>query len=115
MKIFILFSFCLLLFACEQQPMQSLSLTLPTAQPVSATGSVVATGAFTVISNIVQPVDFLQFVPCADGGAGEDVHLTGTIHTIIRTTINGNKVGIKTQTNPQRVSGIGQTTGDVYH
>jgi hypothetical protein len=114
MKILGVSILCFLLFSCGQQPMEKAALDLPTAQPVSTTGRVVATRAFTVITNISEPLDFTQFVPCADEGAGEDVHLTGTLHTVIRTTINSNKVGIKTLSNPQGVSGVGLTTGDKY-
>jgi hypothetical protein len=114
MKILGVFVLCFLLFACQQQPMDQPALDLPTVQPMSASGSVVAAGAFTVITNIVEPLDFTQFVPCANGGTGEDVHLSGTLHTVIRTTINGNKVGIKTLSNPQGVSGTGLTSGDHY-
>jgi hypothetical protein len=114
MKILFLLVLCLFLFACEQQPMKTAILDLPTVQPLSSSDRVSATSASTVITNVIEPLDFTQFVPCADGGNGEDVHLTGTIHTVIRTTINGNKVGIKTQSNPQGVSGVGLTSGDVY-
>jgi hypothetical protein len=114
MKILGILFLCFLLFACGQQPMQTAALDLPTIQPVLASDSVVASGAFTVITNIIEPLDFTQFVPCADGGAGEDVQLSGTLHTVIRTTINGNKVGIKTHSNPQGVSGTGLSSGDHY-
>ena len=56
----------------------------------------------------------LVFVPCADGGAGELVELTGPLHTLITLTINGNHVSGFTHFQPQGLSGTGQTTGDKY-
>jgi hypothetical protein len=54
------------------------------------------------------------FVPCAAGGAGEIVDLSGPLHTLISLTINGNNVSGKFQFQPQGISGFGETTGDKY-
>ena len=71
-------------------------------------------GATTTITNTSTPVDFLAFVPCAAGGAGEVVHLTGEVHSIVKLTINGNRFNLAEHINFQGVSGTGQTTGDKY-
>ena len=42
--------------------------------------------------NDVTDIDLAVFVPCADGGAGELVDLSGRLHTMIHFTINGNNV-----------------------
>ena len=42
--------------------------------------------------NDITDIDLAVFVPCADGGAGELVDLSGRLHTMIHFTINGNNV-----------------------
>ena len=67
-----------------------------------------------VVTNESIDVNVAVFVPCANGGAGEIVDLSGKIHTLITMTINGNNVSGKVQSQPQGVSGVGQDTGDKY-
>jgi hypothetical protein len=55
-------------------------------------------------------------VPCAAGGAGEVVELNGQLHDLF--TVTGTPSGgfhSEVHDNPQAVSGVGQTTGDLYH
>jgi len=59
-------------------------------------------------------IELSFFVPCAAGGAGELVDLSGPLHTLITFTINGNNVSETTHFQPQGVSGTGETTGDKY-
>src|SRR5437016_9276248 len=54
------------------------------------------------------------FIPCAAGGAGEVVDLTGPLHTLISFTINGNNVSGFFHFQPQSISGTGETTGAKY-
>ena len=54
------------------------------------------------------------FVPCADGGAGEIIEMSGPLHTLVTARINGNSVSGKFHYQPQGISGIGQTTGARY-
>jgi hypothetical protein len=54
------------------------------------------------------------FVPCAAGGAGEIVDLSGPLHALITLTINGNEASGLMHFQPQGISGIGETTGDKY-
>jgi len=53
-------------------------------------------------------------VPCANGGAGEPVALSGDLHILFTFTINGNNVSLKSHFQPQGVTGVGLTTGDKY-
>jgi hypothetical protein len=53
-------------------------------------------------------------IPCAAGGAGEVVDLSGPLHTLITFTINGNKVSGFFHFQPQGISGTGETTGEKY-
>jgi hypothetical protein len=59
-------------------------------------------------------VNLTIFVPCAAGGAGEIVDLSGSLHTLISFTINGNNVSGYFHFQPQGISGIGETTGAKY-
>ncbi len=73
-----------------------------------------ANKATTYSSNEKQPLDAILFIPCANGGTGENVHLTGTIHILIHTTLNGNNFTTKYHFQPQGIKGIGETTGNKY-
>jgi len=72
--------------------------------------------AITVTTNLSVPIEpFFVFVPCANGGSGEVISLTGPLHILIRVTIDD--VGgfhDKFHFQPQGVSGTGLTTGDKY-
>lgn len=61
------------------------------------------------------PQPFQRLVPCAAEGAGELVDLSGTLHLLFHTTLDGSG-GFHTRflANPQGVTGIGLTTGDIY-
>ncbi|HYO47772.1 MAG TPA: hypothetical protein VEY33_13895, partial [Gemmatimonadota bacterium] len=65
-------------------------------------------------TNFIFPVDILAFVPCADGGAGEFVELSGNLHDLTHLTINGNRFVLKVHTQPQGIRGVGLSTGDRY-
>ena len=69
--------------------------------------------AITVSSQL--PIALEVFVPCAAGGAGEVVSLSGTLHGVFHLTFDANgAVHAKFQDQPQRLSGIGQSSGAVY-
>jgi len=64
--------------------------------------------------NDVSDINLTVFVPCAAGGAGEIVDLSGPLHTLITFTINGNNVSGTSHFQPQGIVGTGETTGDKY-
>src|SRR5213082_2233924 len=64
--------------------------------------------------NDVSYINLTVFVPCAAGGAGELVDLSGPLHTLITFTINGNNVSGTAHFQPQGIAGTGETTGDKY-
>ena len=64
--------------------------------------------------NSAADITLSVFVPCAAGGAGEIVDLSGPLHTVITLTINGNEVSGYLHFQPQGISGTGATTGDKY-
>jgi len=59
--------------------------------------------------------EIFTYVPCAAGGAGEAVTLTGPLLVLVHVTesARGN-YQVKTTFQPQGMSGVGATTGDVY-
>ena len=65
-------------------------------------------------ANDTSEINLTFFVPCAAGGAGELVDLSGPLHTLITFTINGNNVCGMTHFQPQGLSGTGETTDDKY-
>ena len=60
-------------------------------------------------------IDLLAFIPCANGGAGELVTFSGTLHEVFHLTINGQNFLLKLHDQPQGLKGVGETTGDVYN
>ncbi|MBA3585229.1 MAG: hypothetical protein H0W36_12015 [Gemmatimonadetes bacterium] len=64
--------------------------------------------------NLSIPVVLEVSVPCAAGGAGEVVVLSGKLHILVHETINDNRFRVKLHFQPQGVSGVGLSTGDKY-
>lgn len=60
------------------------------------------------------PVDELFDAPCANGGAGEFIRITGTNMIWIKETITprGNRI-LRTHLQPD-IAGVGETSGEVY-
>jgi hypothetical protein len=57
----------------------------------------------------------IQTVPCANGGAGEDVTLAGNVHVLATLTYdNGGGAHAFIHTNFQDLSGVGSVTADKY-
>lgn len=67
------------------------------------------------VTHIRVPVDSRLFLPCANGGAGEVVHFTGTILGVSTFTADGaggsHATSIEVE---QGVRGVGETTGRRY-
>ncbi|MGH7588729.1 MAG: hypothetical protein ACRELU_09065 [Gemmatimonadota bacterium] len=92
--------------ACSEDPSR--------LDPTGPENLVPAAGAETFTESFQEPVDILVFIPCANGGAGEDVQLTGFFHVVVHTTINGNRFVSNFHFQPQGVSGEGLASGDKY-
>jgi hypothetical protein len=71
-----------------------------------------ANAAVTV--NTTTEINITVFVPCAVGGAGENVDVSGPLHVLMSFTMNGNNISGKFHFQPQGVTGTGETTGDKY-
>jgi hypothetical protein len=68
-----------------------------------------------VSSNASVPLVTSTFVPCANGGAGEVVSLTGSLHILATVTFDSaGGVHGTLLFNPQDVSGIGSLSGGRY-
>ena len=77
-------------------------------------GGVALSQALAITTNDFVPFAQVAFVPCANGGAGENVLLQGVLHIQNHLTINDNRLNLKIQTQPQGVEGTGAVTGDKY-
>lgn len=77
--------------------------------------SLTAAAASVTTTNVISPLEVEIFVPCADGGAGEIVQLSGNIHELFHLTINGNQFKMKMHAQPQGIYGVGLTSGETYH
>lgn len=60
-------------------------------------------------------IELSVFVPCAAGGAGEMVDLSGPLHTLISMTFSENTVSGFFHFQPEGIIGTGETTGAQYH
>ena len=67
-----------------------------------------------VLVNDMYDYSGVEYVPCANGGSGEWVELSGTIHEVMSLTINGNNFMMKINYNTLGYSGVGLDTGDKY-
>jgi hypothetical protein len=77
------------------------------------TSALAAADSFTVSQNF--PIDLVVFVPCAAGGPGEEVHLTGYLHDLFHITLTpSGSFRLVFHDNPQSVSGTGLMTGAKY-
>ena len=76
-------------------------------------GAAYAAGPSTTILRV--PLDASLFLPCANGGSGEVVHLTGTFMGVTHVTRDGaGGIHVSLLEVEQGVSGVGLTTGDHY-
>ena len=73
-----------------------------------------STGANTQNSVETVPFDRTIYVSCSNGGAGEDILMTGNMVVVYHATFNDRKYTLSYHTNPQGVTGMGLTSGDKY-
>jgi hypothetical protein len=70
--------------------------------------------AVVILQNLKFPFAADVFVPCANNGVGEIVTVTGTLHAILQLSFDAAGAHFKMFEQPQRVRGIGQTTGTIF-
>ena len=68
-----------------------------------------------VTDNEIFPYEQRVWVPCAAGGAGEWLNISGRLHLLVCYTENNNQVSGHFQMQAIGLSGVGETTGDTYH
>ena len=80
---------------------------------LGSTSVLAAADSFTVSQKF--PIDIVVFIPCAAGGAGEFVELTGSLHDLFHVTFTpSGSFRLSVVDNPQGISGTGFTTGAKY-
>jgi len=107
MKLVLFFSLAAALLAgCDQAP---------TAESPDDSGiQTPSLAAVSITDNLSVPLSLTVFIPCANGGSGEDVTLTGTLHILVHLTINSGHFTFYEHFQPQGISGNGSLTGDKY-
>jgi len=70
--------------------------------------------AYTITENTQVPFALTIFVPCANGGVGDSVILTGPLHVVTHMTVNGNNFSVKNHSQPQGITGYAETTGEKF-
>ena len=80
---------------------------------VAMTIMVVQANAAVQVNNTTD-ISISVFIPCAAGGAGEVVDLSGPLHTLISFTVNANNASGYFHFQPQGITGTGETTGLKY-
>jgi len=73
--------------------------------------------ATTTTTHVDIPFDDVLFVPCLNGGAGDTVVISGTVHAVMTTTIDAQGgVHIEALFYPGNdVTGVAMTTGTIYN
>ena len=94
--------------------MQKAAAIISPNQSQVKSSTVQSNAAISEITNDKILIDLFITIPCANGGVGEDVLLSGFLHVVTKVTINGNRFHVNQHFQPQGISGIGQTTGDKY-
>lgn len=98
----------------------TISSCAPGANPLEASSSEATNRpslarATSITENVQIPLDLTVFIPCALGGAGESVTLSGDLHVLLHLTENSTGgFHVKTHFQPQGVSGVGLTSGGIY-
>ena len=93
---------------------KNITATLAIMLLVLSLGGAAFSQALAITVNQFVPFAQVVFVPCANGGAGENVVIEGTLHIQQHITINNNRANLKIHTQPQQASGVGLVTGDSY-
>jgi len=95
--------------------MKRISIFLSLIALFLVTGISALGNASTQTLSVKVPLALSDFIPCANGGNGEVVDFSGTLHEVLSSTINGNHIHINELFNPQEAKGVGETTGEVWN
>jgi hypothetical protein len=89
-------------------------LSAAKSTPASPSAAAVVTHSIIDLDLTENPFPFPIIVPCANGGAGEEIVPQGNVRQLSHVTINGKSYSVKFQYTPQGVFSIGKITGDIY-
>ena len=98
-----------LLFSCRKSPAD-----LPGQSNPEATALNQSTAAQVQSSVDSVPFETTLFIACANGGAGEEVQLTGVVINDLKIIRNDHGFTLTYHTNPRGISGVGLSTGYKY-
>ena len=106
----------LTLVGCEQPPTAVAPARTPAFLTAADTGGGGGGGGGNGGGNSISiPIDLIVFVPCAAGGSGEVIEVSGPLHVVQNLTISASgNVSDYFHFQPQGISGTGFTTGAKY-
>ena len=99
----------LLLFSCKKNMNE-----LPDQDKVEISLSNQSSNAEVYSSEELVPYDRTLFVPCGNGGAGEEVALTGSLKTIEHIVYNDHGFTFNYHVVTQGITGVGLSTGENF-
>lgn len=97
------------LFSCSKSTDEILAAP---GNTTVASGPVASLQAANTANSV--PVNSSYFVSCANGGAGEEVELSGKLNFVMQYTVNDNRYTLTYHVNPQGLSGTGLTSGEKF-
>ena len=99
----------LLLFSCKKSMNE-----LPVRNNLEAGLSNQSSGADVTSSEELVPYDQVLFVPCAAGGAGEEVALKGSLKIVEQIVYNARGFTLNYHVITQGITGVGLSTGEKF-
>lgn len=91
------------------------SLAVLVAGMVALSGGVASAQASSVTQEQRVPISGATFVPCANGGLGENIEISGTLHSLMHvTTDDRGGFHVLFHTQLTGLSGTGMLSGDAY-
>jgi hypothetical protein len=99
----------LLLLSCKKSMNE-----LPVQDKVEASLSNQSSGANVSSTEEIVPYDQTLFVPCGNGGAGEDVALTGSLKILENIVYNNHGFTFNYHVITQGITGVGLSTGEKF-
>jgi hypothetical protein len=87
---------------------------VPTQQNAQLTSGNVSPNASSRTSIVAVPFENTLFVPCANGGAGEDVSLTGKTNFVYQMTWTDHDFTLVYHDNDHQVTGVGVSSGEKF-
>jgi hypothetical protein len=86
----------------------------PAQQNAQLTAGNVSSNASTRTSIVAIPFESTEYVPCANGGAGDSVFLTGKFNLVYQMTWTDHDFTFVYHDNDHQVKGIGLLSGETY-